>query len=134
MNWGGSTLAVTVQADDAALATKVAAELYASQETKELGVEVGGLFLAYPEMIESEYFQNRPYEFYGGQQLNKEIFGTAALEYEGVTFSPFTQFYYDESQRLLSEAIEGTMTAAEAADELQASLETYATEQGFTLK
>ncbi|MBO0907766.1 ABC transporter substrate-binding protein [Arthrobacter sunyaminii] len=134
VNWGGSTLAVTVQADDAALATKVAAELYESQETKELGVEVGGLFLAYPEMIESEYFQNRPYEFYGGQQLNKEIFGQAALDYEGVTFSPFTQFYYDESQRLLSEAIEGNISASDAADQLQESLETYAGEQGFELK
>ncbi|UWX97724.1 extracellular solute-binding protein [Arthrobacter zhaoxinii] len=134
VNWGGSTLGVTVQADDAELATKVAAELYEPQENKELGVEVGGLFLADPEMIESAYFQDRPYDFYGGQQLNKEVFGPAALEYKGVTFSPFTQFYYDESQRLLSEAIDGSMSADEAADELQASLEAYATEQGFTLK
>jgi multiple sugar transport system substrate-binding protein len=134
VNWGGSTLAVTTQADDAALATKAAAELYAPEENKKLGVEVGGLFLAYPEMIESEYFQERPYEFYGGQKLNKEVFGKAAIEYEGVTFSPFSQYYYDESQRLLSEAIAGNLSASEAADELQKSLETYATEQGFTLK
>ncbi|WP_084033659.1 extracellular solute-binding protein [Arthrobacter sp. 35/47] len=134
VNWGGSTLAVTAQAEDPALATKVAAELYEPQENKELGVEVGGLFLAYPEMIESDYFQDRPYEFYGGQQINKEVFGPAALAYEGVTFSPFSQYYYDESQRLLSEAIAGNMSATEAAEELQVSLETYATDQGFTLK
>lgn len=134
VNWGGSTLAVTVQADEPALATKVAAELYAPQDRRELGVEVGGLFLAYPEMIESAYFQDRTFDFYGGAQLNKDIFGPAALAYEGVTYSPFTQYYYDESQRLLSEAIEGNISPAEAADQLQESLETYATEQGFTLK
>ncbi len=134
VNWGGSTLAVTTQAEDPELATRVAAELYVPEENKKLGVEVGGLFLAYPEMIESEYFQELEYEFYGGQKINKEVFAPAALAYEGVTFSPFSQFYYDEMQRLLSAAFEGDMTGSEAADELQKSLETYATEQGFTLK
>jgi len=134
VNWGGSTLAVTTQSKEPELATQVAAELYVPQENKELAVEVGGLFLAYPEMIESDYFQNLEYEFYGNQKINAEVFAPAALEYEGVTFSPFSQFYYDESQRLLSEAIAGEMTADEAADALQESLETYATEQGFTLK
>lgn len=134
VNWGGSTLAVTTQATEPELATKVAAELYADEERQKLGVEVGGLFLAYPEMIESDYFLDQEYEFYGNQQINKEIFAQAALDYEGVQFSPFSQFYYDESQRLLSEAIAGNLTASEAADELQKSLEAYATEQGFTLK
>ncbi|AWB87639.1 hypothetical protein C3E77_14185 [Mycetocola zhujimingii] len=133
VNWGGSTLAVTTQASDAALATKVAAELYNTEERQKLGVEKGGLFLAMPEMIESDYFKDLEYEFFGGQKFNGEFFAQAAIDYEGVMFSPFSQYYYDESQRLLSEAIEGNMTAAEAADELQKSLETYATEQGFTL-
>ncbi|MFP7834539.1 ABC transporter substrate-binding protein [Marisediminicola sp. LYQ134] len=134
VNWGGSTLAVTTQAEDPELATRVAAELYEPQENKELAVEVGGVFLAQPDMIESDYFQGREYDFYGGQQINQEIFSPAALDYDGVTYSPFTQFYYDEMQRLLSEAIAGEMTADEAADGLQESLETYAGEQGFTLK
>lgn len=134
VNWGGSTLAVTTQSSDPGLATKVAAELYETEERQKLGVEVGGLFLAYPEMIQSEYFQELEYEFYGGQKINKEIFAQAALDYEGVMFSPFTGFYYDESERLLADAIEGNLTADEVADELQKSLEAYATEQGFTLK
>ncbi|MET1052496.1 MAG: extracellular solute-binding protein [Mycetocola sp.] len=133
VNWGGSTLAVTTQATEPELATRVAAELYADEDRQKLGVEVGGLFLAYPEMIESDYFLDQEYEFFGGQQINKEIFAQAALDYEGVQFSPFSQFYYDESQRLLSDAIAGNITASEAADQLQESLETYATEQGFTL-
>ncbi|WP_210507653.1 ABC transporter substrate-binding protein [Naasia sp. SYSU D00057] len=134
VNWGGSTLAVTTQATDPELATTVAAELYEPEENKKLGVEVGGLFLADSEMIESEYFQNLEYDFYGGQQINKEVFGPAALAYEGVTFGPFTQYFYDEMQRVLSEAIEGNVDASGAADELQESLETYAAEQGFAVK
>jgi multiple sugar transport system substrate-binding protein len=134
VNWGGSALAVTTQADDPALATQVAAELYLDEERQKFGVEEGGLFLAQPEMIESDYFQNLEYDFYGGQQINKDVFAPSALAYEGVTYSPFTQFYYDEMELQLQDAIAGNQTASEAMDALQASLETYATEQGFTLK
>ncbi|WP_210480752.1 ABC transporter substrate-binding protein [Naasia sp. SYSU D00948] len=134
VNWGGSALAVTAQADDPELATRVAAELYEPEDVRQNAVEAGGLFLASPDVIEAEWFQNLEYEFYGGQKVNQDVFVPAALGYEGVTYGPFSQFYYDEQQRLLSEAIAGNLAPSEVADELQKVLESYATEQGFTLK
>ncbi len=134
VNWGGSTFAVTEQASDKDLSARVAMEVFGSDEQMNLGIEKGALFPSYAPILESDEFANKEYEFFGGQQINKEVFLDAAAGYEGATFSPFQNYAYDQLTVQIYAMVQGEKDAAKALDDLQASLEQYATEQGFTLK
>ena len=133
VNWGGSTFAVTSQATDKALAAQVAIEIFGTDEAWKVGVEKGALFPSYTPMLDSDYFINLEYPFFGGQQINKEVFLNAAAGYTGATFSPFQNYAYDQLTEELYSMVQGEQDGGQALDDLQASLETYATEQGFTV-
>ncbi|WP_458780737.1 ABC transporter substrate-binding protein [Arthrobacter sp. D3-16] len=134
VNWGGSTFAVTKQAKDKQLAAKVAMGIFGNKEGMNLGVDKGALFPSYSPVLDSEEFANKEYPFFGGQQINKDVFLKAAAGYEGATFSPFQNYAYDQLTVQLYSMVQGEKDAGKALDDLQASLEQYATEQGFTLK
>lgn len=134
VNWGGSTFAVTKQAKDKELAAKVAMGIFGNEEGMNLGVDKGALFPSYAPVLESEEFADKKYEFFGGQQINKDVFLEAAAGYEGATFSPFQNYAYDQLTVQIYSMVQGEKDAGQALDDLQASLEQYATEQGFTLK
>jgi multiple sugar transport system substrate-binding protein len=133
VNWGGSTFAVTEQATDKANAATVAKEIFGTDEAWKIGVEQSALFPSYKPMLESEYFANLEYPFFGGQQINKDVFLTAAAGYEGATFSPFQNYAYDQLTEELYSMVQGEKDGDQALDDLQDSLTTYATEQGFTV-
>ena len=62
------------------------------------------------------------------------MFLPAAAGYSGFTFSPFQNYAYDQLQEeVTAVVVENEKDAATALDDLQATLEKYATEQGFTL-
>ncbi|TLM83046.1 ABC transporter substrate-binding protein [Pseudarthrobacter sp. NamE5] len=134
VNWGGSTFAVTEQAKDKKLAAKVAMGIFGNKEGMNLGVDKGALFPSYAPVLDSEEFANKEYKFFGGQQINKDVFLKAAEGYQGATFSPFQNYAYDQLTVQLYSMVQGEKDAGKALDDLQASLEQYATEQGFTLK
>ncbi|MEG9249243.1 extracellular solute-binding protein [Arthrobacter sp. Soc17.1.1.1] len=134
VNWGGSTFAVTEQASDKELAAKVAMGIFGNDEGMNLGVDKGALFPSYAPVLESDEFATKEYEFFGGQQINKDVFLDAAAGYEGATFSPFQNYAYDQLTVQIYAMVQGEKDASQALDDLQASLEQYATEQGFTLK
>ena len=69
-----------------------------------------------------------------GSSINKDVFLEAAAGYEGATFSPFQNYAYDQLTEQIYAMVQGEKDASQALDDLQASLEQYATEQGFTLK
>lgn len=135
INWGGSTFAVTSQAKDKELSALVAKEIFGTEEAWTIGIEEAALFPLWKPILESDYFRDLEYPFFGGQQINNEVFLDAAAGYEGFTFSPFQNYAYDQLQeQVTAVAVEGTSTSDEALDALQSSLETYAEEQGFELK
>jgi multiple sugar transport system substrate-binding protein len=135
INWGGSTFAVTSQAKDKELSALVAKEIFGTEEAWKIGIEEAALFPLWKPILESDYFRDLEYPFFGGQQINNEVFLDAAAGYEGFTFSPFQNYAYDQLQeQVTAVAVEGTSTSDEALDALQSSLETYAEEQGFELK
>lgn len=134
VNWGGSTFAVTEQAEDKEASALVAKEIFGNEEAWKIGVEEAALFPLWTPMLESDYFRDLEYEFFGGQKINDEVFLDAAQGYEGFTFSPFQNYAYDQLTEELFEMTEGNKDAEAALDDLQTSLETYAAEQGFTLK
>ncbi|MGA7149022.1 MAG: extracellular solute-binding protein [Microbacterium sp.] len=134
VNWGGSSFGVTSQAQDPELAALVASELFGTEEAWKIGIEEGALFPTYLPVLESDYFVNLEYPFFGGQQINKDVFLEAAAAYEGFTFSPFQTFAYDKLTEAQASVLQGAATIDEALATYQAALEEYATAQGFTLK
>jgi multiple sugar transport system substrate-binding protein len=133
VNWGGSTFAVTEQAEDKANAATVAKEIFGTDEAWKIGVEQSALFPSYVPMLESEYFANLEYPFFDGQQINKDVFLNAAAGYEGATFSPFQNYAYDQLTEELYSMVQGEKDGATALDDLQDTLTKYATDQGFTV-
>jgi len=134
INWGGSTFAVTSQAKDPELSALVAKEIFGTEEAWKIGIEEAALFPLWKPILESDYFRDLEYPFFGGQQINKDVFLPAASAYTGFTFSPFQNYAYDQLTEQLYAMVQGEKDSSAALDDLQASLEKYATEQGFTLK
>lgn len=135
INWGGSTFGVTSQADDVEAAALVAKEIFGTEEAWKIGIEQAALFPLWTPILESDYFRDLEYPFFGGQQINKDVFLEAAAGYPGFTFSPFQNYAYDQLQEEVTAlVVEETKDADQALDDLQTTLETYAQEQGFELK
>ncbi|HEU0181342.1 MAG TPA: extracellular solute-binding protein, partial [Agromyces mariniharenae] len=134
INWGGSTFAVTSQAKDKEAAAVVAKEVFGTEEAWKIGIEEAALFPLWKPILESDYFRDLEYPFFGGQQINKDVFLEAAGGYTGFTFSPFQNYAYDQLTEQLYAMVQGEKGSDQALDDLQASLEQYATEQGFTLQ
>jgi multiple sugar transport system substrate-binding protein len=135
VNWGGSAFSVTSQAKDPEAAATVAKEIFGTEEAWKIGIEEAALFPLWTPVLESDYFRDLEYEFFGGQQINKDVFLEAAAGYGGFTFSPFQNYAYDQLQEeVTAVVVDESKDAATALDDLQASLEAYATEQGFELK
>lgn len=135
VNWGGSTFAVTSQAKDKEAAAVVAKEIFGTEEAWKIGIEQATLFPLWKPILESDYFRDLEYPFFGGQQINKDVFLQAASGYTGFTFSPFQNYAYDQLQEeITAVVVDKSKDPSTALDDLQTSLETYATEQGFELK
>ncbi|WP_136586242.1 ABC transporter substrate-binding protein [Microbacterium hydrothermale] len=135
VNWGGSTFAVTSQARDKEAAATVAKEVFGTEEAWKIGIEEAALFPLWKPILDSDYFRDLESPFFGGQQINKEVFLPAAAGYSGFTFSPFQNYAYDQlQQQVTAVTVDGSKDAATALDDLQSTLEQYATEQGFTIK
>jgi multiple sugar transport system substrate-binding protein len=77
---------------------------------------------------------NLEYPFFGGQQINKDVFLDAAAGYSGFAFSPFQTYAYDQQTQALYAMVQGEKDSDQALDDLQDALTTYATGQGFTVK
>lgn len=134
VNWGGSTFAVTSQAKDKEAAATVAKEIFGTEEAWKIGIEKAALFPLWKPILESDYFRDLEYPFFGGQQINKEVFLPAAAGYSGFTFSPFQNYAYDQlQQQVTAVVVDKSKDTAPALDDLQTTLEQYAKEQGFTL-
>jgi len=132
-NIGGSTFAVSEQADDPELAATVAMEIFGTEEAWKIGIEEAALFPLWRPILESEYFANLEYPFFGGQQINKDVFLEAAAGYEGFTTPPFLTYVYDQGTQQLTALIEGNVDAAGALAALERDVRSYAQEQGFTV-
>lgn len=133
INWGGSTFAVTSQAADLDAAATVAKEIFGTEEAWKIGIEQGALFPLWRPVLESDYFAELEYPFFGGQQINKDVFLAAAAGYEGFTFSPFQNYAFDQQTEVLYAMAQGQATSDGALDDLQQRLVTYATQQGFSV-
>jgi multiple sugar transport system substrate-binding protein len=134
VNWGGSAFSVTSQAKDPELAAKVAFGVYADAESLRDGWENQIIFPLNVNALNDPEFIDLEVAFFGGQQANKEVYIPAANAYEGMTYTPFGQYYFEAFSQQLAAINDGSATGSEAADALQDDVVAYATEQGFTVK
>jgi len=133
VNWGGSAFSVTSQASDPELAAKVAFGIYADDASLADGWQNQIIFPLNKAVLGSDEFVNAEVGFFNGQQANKEVYVPAADAYQGFTYSPFAQFYYNSFTEQLAAINNGEKDGSTAADDLQTALVDYATEQGFTV-
>jgi len=134
VNWGGSAFAVTSQARDQELAAEVAKGIFGTEAAWKIGIEQGALFPLWKPILESDYFKDLEYPFFGGQQINSDVFLAAASGYEGFTYSPVQNYFYDQQAEQTASMARGEITPEEAATSIQDAVDSYATEQGFELK
>lgn len=133
VNIGGSTMAVSEQAQDPELAARVAMEIFGTEDAWKIGIEEAALFPLWRPILESDYFANLEYPFFDGQQIQKDVFLEAAAGYEGFTTPPFLTYVYDQGTQQLTAMVEGQVDAAGALEALESDVEAYATSQGFTV-
>jgi multiple sugar transport system substrate-binding protein len=134
VNWGGSAFSVTRQSKKPELAAKVAYGMYADDKSLTDGWTNQIIFPLNFKALKNPEFIDLKVAFFSGQQANKEVYVPAANAYQGVTYSPFGQYYFDAMTKQISEAIKGSVSGAQAADRLQEDVTKYAKEQGFTVQ
>jgi multiple sugar transport system substrate-binding protein len=134
INIGGSAFSVTSQAKDKEAAATVAKEIFGTEEAWKIGIEKGALFPLWKPILESDYFKNLEYPFFGGQMINNDVFLTAATDYKGFQVSPFQNFAYDKLTEAINAVNSGEATVEDALATYQKSVSDYATSQGYTIK
>ena len=134
VNWGGSVFSVTTQSEQPENAALVAKELYADEASLEDGWKSQTIFPLNQSILESPEFIENQTEFFNGQTANKDVYIPAANAYEGSTYSPFGTTFYAQFTEEIAAINAGEKTGSQALDDLQEEMETYATQQGFTLR
>ena len=133
INIGGSAFAVSKQAQDQKAAAEVARDIFGTEEAWKLGIEKAALFPLWKPILESDYFQSKAYPFFGGQQINKDVFLTAATDYKGFQFSPFQNLVYDKLTDAVNATNKGKKSPADALKTYQDAVTAYAKQQGYTV-
>ena len=130
--WTAGALAVTSQAEDKEAAAEVAQALYRSEDALAAQIE-SEVFPASVAGQSDPSFVDKPFPFYGDQQLNKDVFVPAVQNYEGVQYSPFSAFLYSTMDAVLPAAFADGQSAADALASIQEQVVDYAEQQGFTV-
>lgn len=133
-NWGGSNLAVTTQAPDKSLATRVAAGLLDDDASWKIGVDDVLLFPAYKPVLDSSSFINASKPFYGNQKMNKEVWVPAAKAVQGFTFGPTQQFLNTVMPEALADVKQGKIKPEDALAVIQERVIADLKTQGFTVR
>ncbi len=133
-NWGGSTLAALAASKHPKEAAELAVWLTIDPKATELYTTKQFLFPTRKAILESSEFADKPFEFYGGQAVNKVFVESAKAVDPSFQWSPFQDYVNQTMGDKLGAAAAGNGTLAVAFDSLQDTLVQYAQDQGFTVK
>jgi multiple sugar transport system substrate-binding protein len=132
-NWGGSTLAAMKATQHPAEAAELAIWLTTNPEATKLYTTKQFLFPTLTSILESPDFAGQKSEFYGGQAVNEVFVKSAKAIDLGFEWSPFQDYVYQAMSDEFGAALSGSGTLADAFDRIQASVVTFAQDQGFTV-
>ncbi|KUN62046.1 hypothetical protein AQJ46_32475 [Streptomyces canus] len=130
-DWGGSSFSVTSQTQHPKEATEVARELFGTSDAAwKIGIDQAYLFPLATPTLNSEYFKDKKYDFFGGQQINK-VFVPAANGIGAFDWSPFQDFAYNTDTSEVGKALQGQTAWSAVNDNVQDQITSYAAKQGF---
>ena len=131
---GGSTLAALAASQHPKEAAELAIWLTTNKEATTLYTTKQFLFPVLNDLLNSPEFANKPFGFYGGQQVNQIFIESAKNVDPSFQWSPFQDYVNLTMGDELGAAASGKGTLAEAFDRLQNTFVQYAQDQGFTVK
>ena len=132
-NWGGSTLAVMKTTEHPAEAAEVAIWLTTDPETTMLYTTKQFFFPVTSALLSSPEFLGQKSDFYGGQPVNEVFAKSAGAVDLGFEWSPFQDYLYQVMTDEFGAVEDGSSTLADAFDRIQASVVSFAEDQGFTV-
>jgi multiple sugar transport system substrate-binding protein len=133
-NWGGSTLAALAASQHPKEAAELAVWLTIDPKATELYTTKQFLFPTRKAILDSPGFTDKPFDFYGGQAVNKVFSESAKAVDPSFQWSPFQDYVNQTMGDELGAAAAGKRTLAAAFDSLQDTFVQYAKDQGFTVK
>jgi multiple sugar transport system substrate-binding protein len=131
-NWGGSTDAVTTQSKYPAQAALFAEWLNTNQQSVSDLVQKAFLFPTQTSALNDPSF-SAPVAFYGNQAVNQVFAQSSQAVNKSFQWSPFQNYVYTQLQNQLASAVSGKITFAQALQNTQTSVVSYAQAQGFTV-
>jgi multiple sugar transport system substrate-binding protein len=133
-NWGGSTVAAMKGTPHLKEATLFATFMGADPEVARYWNSEIFLFPVLKELLADPAVIDHPYDFYGGQEVNKVFAESSEHVDPTFEFAPFQDYVNTHIQDELSASIGGNGTLADAFDRVQDAIVEYATDQGYTVK
>jgi multiple sugar transport system substrate-binding protein len=130
-NWGGSTLAVTTQSENAEEAAQLAIWLTHDPKPTELYTTKQFLFPVLNDLLDSPEFRNRKFDFYGGQAVNSVFVEASNNVNKGFEWSPFQDYVYTQMVEQFGAAATGDTEFSQVPVNLQDKVTSYAKQQGF---
>jgi multiple sugar transport system substrate-binding protein len=130
-NWGGSTLAVTTQSENAEEAAQLAIWLTHDPKPTELYTTKQFLFPVLNDLLDSPEFRNRKFDFYGGQAVNSVFVEASNNVNKGFEWSPFQDYVYTQMVEQFGAAATGDTEFSQVPENLQDKISRYAKQQGF---
>ena len=129
---GGSSLAVTADSEQAALAYD-----FLEYATTGDGVQIrldAGAFPATTADLESQEFLDVEFEYFGGQQANQVFAESSANVVDGWSYLPYQVYANSIFNDTVGQAYVGDTTIVDGLAAWQEQIDAYGEEQGFTIE
>jgi multiple sugar transport system substrate-binding protein len=132
-NWGGSTLAVIKQSKYPAAATEFARWILTEREPVEMFSFDRFLFPPQNTMLSNDTWLTKPYDFYGGQEVNKVYASIANTVDKGWEWDPIHEYVNTTGDDIKAKSVEEGKGATAALQPWQDAVVNYAKQQGITV-
>ena len=133
-NWGGSTDVVLNTSKNKIAAYELAKFINSDKESALMLTSKQSLFPTTNTILKDPEFSGASSDFFGGQKVNSlfsDISNTVDTKFEWL---PFTDYAYTAYNNTVGKALANKGDLSAAAEAWQQQLETYAKQQGFTVK
>jgi len=132
-NWGGSTLAVLKGSKNPAAATEFARWMLNEKQPVEMFSYQRFLFPPQNFMLNNPKWQNQPYAFYGGQQVNKVYKQASDSVNTAWQWDPVHEYVNTQGDDIKAKSVDQGKGATAALQPWETSVINYAKQQGVTV-
>jgi len=130
-NWGGSTLAVLKQSKSPAAATEFARWILTERKPVEMFSFDRFLFPPQNFMLQNQSWLTKPYDFYGGQEVNKVYADIASTVDKDWEWDPIHEYVATTGDAIKGKSVDQGKGATAALQPWEAAVKKYAEQQGL---